>query len=121
GGIWAISASGRVGAAALPRHGWSERLASLKDGWQVVMLFVIVLGGIYLGIVTATEAAAVGALAALIMLLCAAQARGTLRARLYESFRNAITTTVMILFTMLGAGIFSYFLSLVQVPQQIAE
>ena len=120
-GIWAVAASGRAGAAPLPRHGWGERLASLKDGWQVVMLFVIVLGGIYLGIVTATEAAAVGALAALVMLLCAAQARGTLRGKLYESFRNAITTTVMILFTMLGAGIFSFFLSLVQVPQQIAE
>ncbi|MDM9559452.1 TRAP transporter large permease [Bordetella petrii] len=120
-GIWAVAASGRVGAAPLPRHGWGERLASLKDGWQVVMLFVIVLGGIYLGIVTATEAAAVGALAALIMLLCAARARGALRGKLYESCRNAITTTVMILFTMLGAGIFSFFLSLVQVPQQIAE
>jgi len=120
-GIWVICASGRVDAKALPRSGWRDRFVSLKDGWQVLLLFFIIMGGIYLGVVTATEAAAVGALAALIMLLCARQARGVLRVRLGESFRNAITTTVMIMFTMLGAGIFSFFLSLVQIPQQIAE
>lgn len=120
-GIWAITASGRVEAPALPRQGWGVRLSSLKDGWQVLVLFLIVLGGIYLGVVTATEAAAVGAFAALIMLLCTRAARGNLKGRLYESCRNAITTTVMVLFTMLGAGIFSFFLSLVQIPQQIAE
>lgn len=120
-GIWVITASGKVEAPALPRQGWRTRITSLKDGWQVLVLFLIVLGGIYLGVVTATEAAAVGAFAALIMLLCTRQARGNLKGRLYESCRNAITTTVMVLFTMLGAGIFSFFLSLVQIPQQIAE
>lgn len=120
-GIWIITASGKVEAPALPRQGWRTRITSLKDGWQVLVLFLIVLGGIYLGVVTATEAAAVGAFAALIMLLCTRQARGNLKGRLYESCRNAITTTVMVLFTMLGAGIFSFFLSLVQIPQQIAE
>jgi len=120
-GIRVISASGRVGAKPLPRAGWRDRLASLKDGWQVMVLFFIIMGGIYLGVVTATEAAAVGAMAAFAMLLCSAQARGTLRGKLNESFRNAITTTVMIMFAVLGAGIFGFFLSLVQIPQQIAE
>jgi len=120
-GIGMIAASGRVGAAPLPRSPWRERFIALKDGWQVLVLFVIIIGGIYLGIVTATEAAAVGALAALVMLLCTRGVRSVLRAKLAESFRNAITTTVMIMFTMLGAGIFSFFLSLVQIPQQIAE
>jgi len=120
-GIGAIAASGRVGAAPLPRSPWRERFVALKDGWQVLVLFVIIIGGIYLGVVTATEAAAAGALVAFVMLLLARQARAALRAKLGESFRSAITTTVMIMFTMLGAGIFSFFLSLVQIPQQIAE
>jgi len=120
-GIWMISVSKTAGAVPLPRCGWRERLVSLKDGWQVMLLFLVVLGGIYLGVVTATEAAAVGAFVALIMLLCARQTRGARLEKLYESARNAVTTTVMILFTMLGAGVFSFFLSLVQVPQQIAE
>jgi len=63
----------------------------------------------------------VGAVVAFIMLTCVRQARSALGAKLLESFRSAITTTVMILFTMLGAGIFSFFLSLAQVPQSIAE
>jgi len=120
-GIWVVSVSARVGAAPLARYRWRERFASLKDGWQVALLFTVIMGGIYLGIVTATEAAAVGAVVAFIMLTCVRQARSALGAKLLESFRSAITTTVMILFTMLGAGIFSFFLSLAQVPQSIAE
>ena len=84
------------------------------------MLFTVVLGGIYLGFVTPTEAGAVGAFAAFLMLLLSRQARPTLRAKLMESCRSSITTTVMILLTMIGAGIFSYFLSLAQIPQLIA-
>lgn len=82
------------------------------------MLFLVVLGGIYLGLMTPTEAAAVGAVAALLMLL--GELRLGVMPAIVESFRSTITTTVMILFTMLGAGIFSYFLTLVQLPQQIA-
>ena len=86
----------------------------------MLVLFVIVLGGIYLGFVTPTEAGAIGALAALLMLVFAKSARGRLSTALSESFRSTATTTVMILFTMIGAGIFSFFLTLVQVPQMIA-
>ncbi|MDO6723913.1 TRAP transporter large permease [Celeribacter halophilus] len=103
-----------------PRASWGERLSTTTQAWQVLVLFTIVLGGIYLGLVTPTEAGAIGALAAFIMLLCAKSARGNLGRNLSESFRSTATTTVMILFTMIGAGIFSYFLTLVQVPQMIA-
>ena len=120
-GIRVISASPQMAATVLPKSPWRERVLSIRNGWQVLVLFLIVLGGIYLGFVTATEAAAVGAFAAFVMLLCARQARGELGGKLVESLRNAVTTTVMILFTMLGAGLFSLFLSLVQIPQQIAE
>ncbi|WP_417280245.1 TRAP transporter large permease [Celeribacter sp.] len=103
-----------------PKASWGERLSSTTQAWQVLVLFVIVLGGIYLGFVTPTEAGAIGALAALLMLVFARSARGRLSTALSESFRSTATTTVMILFTMIGAGIFSFFLTLVQVPQMIA-
>ncbi|GGE77087.1 TRAP transporter large permease [Stappia taiwanensis] len=103
-----------------PRAPWAERLSATTQAWQVVVLFLIVLGGIYLGLVTPTEAGAIGALAAFVMLLLARSARGNLGGALSESFRSTATTTVMILFIMIGAGIFSYFLTLVQVPQMIA-
>lgn len=120
-GIWAISS--RLGAASslLPAASWRLRLASLVDAWQVILLFFVVLGGIYLGFVTPTEAGAVGAFVAFVMLLLSSKARPDLRSKLQESFRSSVTTTVMILMTMIGAGVFSYFLSLAQVPQAIAQ
>ncbi|MCD0505654.1 TRAP transporter large permease [Bordetella petrii] len=121
-GIWVICRGrGRsVRTGTEPAASWGARLASLADAWQVLLLFVVVLGGIYLGLVTPTEAGAVGAFAAFVMLLLARQARPQLKEKLLESCRSSITTTVMILFTMIGAGIFSYFLSLAQIPQLIA-
>jgi tripartite ATP-independent transporter DctM subunit len=104
-----------------PRASWGDRISTTTQAWQVLVLFTIVLGGIYLGFVTPTEAGAIGALAAFIMLLLAKSARANLGRSISESFRSTATTTVMILFTMIGAGIFSYFLTLVQIPQIIAE
>lgn len=119
-GIWIISRRPDMRGAIMPRENWGVRLASLRHAWQVVLLFVLVLGGIYMGFATPTEAGAIGAFAAFVMLLLSRQARPTLTTHFYESCRSAITTTVMILFTMIGAGIFSYFLSLAQVPQHIS-
>lgn len=108
-------------AARSPRAGWGERLRATGQAWQVLVLFAIVLGGIYLGLVTPTEAGAIGALAAFLMLVFSREGRRGLGGRLQDSFRSTTTTTVMVLFTMIGAGIFSYFLTLAQVPQAVAE
>ena len=120
-GIWAISKRLGAASALLPPASWGMRLASLGDAWQVILLFFVVLGGIYLGFFTPTEAGAVGAFVAFVMLLFSRKARPELRLKLQESFRSSVTTTVMILMTMIGAGVFSYFLSLAQVPQAIAQ
>lgn len=119
-GIWVVSHQIKHKQEPTARTSWSARLTSLGDAWQVFVLFIAVLGGIYLGFVTPTEAGAIGALVAFLMLCFSRSARPVLASRLYESFRSAITTTVMILMTMIGAGVFSYFLSLAQIPQVIA-
>lgn len=119
-GVAVIGRRVQTRSTRAPKATWGERLSSTTQAWQVLVLFLIVLGGIYLGLVTPTEAGAVGALAALLMLVFAQSARGRLGHALSESFRSTATTTVMILFTMIGAGIFSFFLTLVQVPQMIA-
>lgn len=119
-GIAVVGRRGSTHAARSPRAPWGERIRATGQAWQVLVLFVLVLGGIYVGLVTPTEAGAIGTLAALLMLLFSRVARATLGDSLMESFRSTATTTVMILFTMIGAGIFSYFLTLVQIPQAIA-
>lgn len=119
-GIWVLAIRRPALGSVTAKAGWRERLVSLKGAWQLGVLMLVVLGGIYSGWVTPTEAAAVGAVAALVLLL-AARTEGSKLPLIWSSCRDALTTTVMILMTMLGAGVFSFFLSLAQVPQLISE
>ena len=72
------------------RAGWRERLAALKDVWAVAVLFVIVMGGIYGGVFTATEGAGIGAFGAFVLrpgaprALAARPVRGAGRQRAHD-------------------------------------
>ncbi len=121
-GIYFIARKGTTKSAATERATWGSTVASTMRAWQVMVLFIVVMGGIYLGLMTPTEAGALGAFAALLMLLAHRSAwRSGLFEKIVESFRSTIDTTVMILFTIIGASVFSYFLTLVQLPNQIAQ
>ena len=50
-----------------PRHSWAERREALRDVWAVSLLFIFIIGGIYAGVFTATEAAGMGAAGAFII------------------------------------------------------
>ncbi|MFX0540863.1 TRAP transporter large permease [Roseovarius sp. S4756] len=121
-GIYFIAKRGASKGAVTPRAGWGEAVIGTAQAWQVLVLFIVVMGGIYLGLMTPTEAGALGAFAAFLMLLAHRGAwKAGLLGKITESFRSTIDTTVMILFTIIGAGVFSYFLTLVQVPNQLAQ
>lgn len=120
-GTWVIAKNLQKKQNPVDKVSWGERLRSLGDAWQVLVLFVVVLGGIYLGIFTPTEAGAIGAFVAFVMLCFSRSARPKLREHMYQSFRASVTTTVMIMMTIVGAAVFSYFLSLAQIPQAIAS
>ena len=97
---------------------WSDRLRSLKDIWGITLLIGLVLGGIYTGFVTATEAAAIGALGAFILMITAKQlTRATFRDSMLETAR----TTGMIFLLLVGASIFTGFMAISGVPQLLAE
>jgi C4-dicarboxylate transporter DctM subunit len=91
---------------------------SLRAVWPAIVVILVVLGGIYSGIFTATEAAGVGAV---LMLLV-----GLMQRRLsWEDFGHALvqtaTTSAMIFGVLLGAEVFNAFLALTQMPEQAAE
>lgn len=97
---------------------WGHRLRSLKEVWGISLLILLVLGGIYLGFVTATEAAALGALGAFVLMIAAGQLnRATFRDSLLETAR----TTGMIFLLLIGASIFTGFMAISGVPQKLAE
>lgn len=120
-GIYCIARLTASGNAVTQRATLGTAIYETRKAWQVVVLFLVVMGGIYLGFITPTEAGAVGAFVAFLMLLARRACWPGMMGRIIDSFRSTINTTVMILFTMLGAAIFSYFLTLIQVPNQLAE
>ncbi|MBU0733380.1 MAG: TRAP transporter large permease [Proteobacteria bacterium] len=99
---------------------WRERLNALKGGWGLGLLFFIVIGGLYIGFFTPTEAAATGAFFALIMVFIRRKQAGKLSIAFSTSFVNTLRTTCMVFLVLMGAGLYSFFLTLAQVPQVLS-
>ncbi len=96
---------------------WSDRIAALKGIWEPLLLFLIVMGGIYAGFFTPTEAGAVGATVLLLVSLL----KGKLTwANLVEALLESVRISVMVLVLVAGANVFSYFLALSTIPMQVA-
>ncbi len=100
------------------RHEWSDRLASLKDLWAVLVLFAFVLGGIYGGIFTVQEAAGVGAIGTLVIGIV----RGRLGpAQIRSALVDALRVSSAIMLIVVGAYLFGYFLTITQFTQKAVD
>ena len=105
-------------AGTRPAIPWSERFGNLAKVWPVLLVFGLVVGGIYGGLFTPTEGAAVGAAGTGLI----AWLNGGLdRAALTDSFMVTARSTAMIFFIVLGAGFYNGFLALTKVPQELAD
>jgi tripartite ATP-independent transporter DctM subunit len=94
-----------------------EKLISLKGIWGMIVLFIVVMGGIYTGIFTPTEAAGVGAFGAFLFAL-------TKRQMTWKTFLGSLNmtaqTTAMIFIIIISAHIFGYFLAITRIPSELA-
>lgn len=97
---------------------WHEKLESLKNIWSALVTFLLVIGGMYLGFFTPTEAAAIGA--TILFIVNFARGRLTL-VSLNEALRKTVQISVMILLLVAGANVFSFFLALSTIPVVVTQ
>nr|WP_304216149.1 TRAP transporter large permease [Fredinandcohnia onubensis] len=97
---------------------WKERFISLKSNVWILLLFVIVIGGIYLGIFNVTEAAGVGAFGAFLIGLIR---RKLTKKNFLEAIISTIQTTGFLFAVILAAFILNYLLTITRLPLLLAD
>ncbi|MFC7703707.1 TRAP transporter large permease [Plastorhodobacter daqingensis] len=106
----------RKGLPPGARFDLREAFVSLKGIWAISLLFITIIGTIYFGVATPTEAAAIGALLTLII----GVVRGRLNwERIVASLVEALRTSVAVYTILIGAVLFGYFLAITQSPQKL--
>jgi tripartite ATP-independent transporter DctM subunit len=95
---------------------WSERVDSLKGVWATLLLFAFVIGGLYGGMFTATEAAGAGAGGAFIIGMMRRRLSGK---QILQCLLETTRTTAAVFTILIGALLFGYFLTITQTPQKV--
>jgi tripartite ATP-independent transporter DctM subunit len=103
----------------IPPFTWKERFRSLPQLWSVFIIAFVIIGGIYTGIFTPTEAAAIGALVSLILLLITKAVNR--RDAFAKSIHETAKTTAMIFLIIIGIVIFAKFLAISRLPYTLVE
>ena len=100
------------------RSSWPQRWSALRGIWGVLLLVIVVLGGIYGGVFTATEGAGIGASGAFLFAL----ARGALGWRsLLDVLVESARTTAMLFALLIAATIFANFVNFTSMPGELKE
>nr|WP_278279232.1 TRAP transporter large permease [Syntrophomonas palmitatica] len=102
-----------------PKTSWQERVEALNGGlWEVLIVFLISMGGLFAGFFTPTEAGAVGAFGVLLAALLGKQIT-------WEGFKKSLLdstrTTVMIMLMVAGAMVFGRFMAISRLPYELAS
>ena len=101
-----------------PRFTWKEKLVSLKGVVGVLILFLLIMGGLYLGVFTPTEAGAAGAFGAFLIALI----RRRMNVKVFlASLKDSVVNTCMALTILIGAMVFGSFLSQSGIPMALSN
>lgn len=100
-----------------PEAPFREKIVALRSTWEVAILFLVVIGGIYLGWFTPTEAAGVGAFGAFLLTVIRKKLN---RTSFVKSLVDTSMTSGMLFAIILGAMILGYFLSVTRLPHELA-
>lgn len=100
------------------RSTWRQRAQAVRESWATLLLAGVVAGGIYSGIFTVTESAAVGALLAVAIAIF----RGKVTVEVFwNNLHSTAATSAMLYVILIGASVFSYALTLSNLPDNIVS
>ncbi|MFC3229177.1 TRAP transporter large permease [Marinibaculum pumilum] len=116
--VFAVTAARPELGPAGPRHAWRDRLRALGQVWAVAVLFAIVIGGIYGGVFTPTEAAGIGACGAMYFFL---RRSGFDLRGLARIATDTVVTSAMLFIIIVGAELFSNLISMSGLPNMLID
>ena len=105
-------------APAIAKVPLKERLSSLKYTWGILVLGLIIIGGIYSGLFTPTEAGGIGAFTAFVMALFLKRINKEV---MKDSLVETLKTTSMVFFIVVSSMIFGYFLGITRIPVMLSD
>jgi tripartite ATP-independent transporter DctM subunit len=100
-----------------PPSTWREKIISTKGCIPVIILFGVVMGGMFLGLFTANEAAGVGVFLSTLFMIT--NRKFSLK-KYVDALKNGMKTAAMVILTLTGCNVFGYFLSVTQLPAKLA-
>ncbi|HWU41589.1 MAG TPA: TRAP transporter large permease subunit, partial [Candidatus Acidoferrum sp.] len=101
-----------------PAYTWHEKISVFSKSWPMVVLFLFVMGGIWVGVFTASEAGAMGAFGSFLFMIW----RGQFNYKnMVDCLAKTVKITSMVFLIMIGAFIFGYFLAVTGVPEAMAR
>lgn len=101
-----------------PKATRSEIFWSVFSVWPVAVLFAVVIGGIYSGFLTPTEAGGIGAVGALVIAMFSPEFN---RQKLFTALLEATQTSAMVFAILIGVGLLGYFVTLTDIPRNFAD
>ncbi len=99
------------------RFTWAQKLSSLNNLYEILAVFALVMGGLFWGLFTPTEAGGVGAAGVLIAALARRQLAWS---QFVKSLHETLRTSCMVLILVAGAVIFGHFLAVTGIPTAVA-
>ncbi|RMF33378.1 MAG: TRAP transporter large permease subunit, partial [Alphaproteobacteria bacterium] len=115
--LYCIASAG--GAQTPPWAGWRKLVAAFRRSFFALLAPPVVLGGIYFGIFTASEAAAVGSLYALLVAVLVYRNFGLVE--LWDCAFRAMRTSMMLFLIIAGAAMFGHAITIIRLPHHITE
>jgi len=102
---------------AAPSSSWKAKFLSLRGAWETIVLFIAVMGGMFVGFFTPTEGAAIGAAGTIVITTLKRQLGFK---KFIQSLKETLRTSVMVMIIVAGAVVFGHFLAVTRVPSAMA-